>query len=93
MVWFFERRTQRLELETRYDNETSEYVLEIRGPGVEARTERSADADAFRTRLETVERNLSGQRGRRDGPPLIVPDGWPDRAPPIRARYTRWSPL
>jgi hypothetical protein len=31
MVWFFERSTQLLELETRYDNETSEYVLEIRG--------------------------------------------------------------
>ena len=32
MIWFFERGSETLELETRYDNETSEYVLEIVAP-------------------------------------------------------------
>jgi hypothetical protein len=69
MVWFFERSAQMLELETRYDNETSEYVLEIRGLDVPSQIERFTDAAAFRTRLEAVERHISGQRWRRDGCP------------------------
>ena len=81
MVWFFERGEQVLELETRYDNETSEYVLELRGLAAAAQTERFADAVAFRTRLVALERSLEGQRWRQDGPPIILPDGWPDRTP------------
>lgn len=81
MVWFFERSAQVLELETRYDNVTAEYVFELRGPHVASETERFTDAEAFRTRLIALERILSGQRWRRNGPPVILPDGWPDRTP------------
>jgi hypothetical protein len=54
MMWFFERREQILELETRYDNETAEYVLELREPDVAPETERLMDALAFRARLVDV---------------------------------------
>jgi hypothetical protein len=81
MVWFFERSAQVLELETRYNNETSEYILEIRWPDVAPQTERFTDAAAFRTRLVALEDSLSGQQWRRNGPPIILPDGWPDRTP------------
>lgn len=81
MVWFFERGEHVLELETRYDNTASEYVLEVRGLAEAAQTERFADAMAFRARLVVLERSLEGQRWRRDGPPIILPDGWPDRTP------------
>ena len=83
MVWFFERSAEVLRLETRYDNETAEYVLELQGPdGRRSQTERFADAAAFRARLVAVEDGLSEQRWQRNGPPLIIADGWPDRTPP-----------
>ncbi len=81
MVWFFERSARVLELETRYDNETSEYVVELRPPDVAAQTERFTDGAAFRKRLLALERSLSCQRWRRKGPPIILPDGWPNRTP------------
>lgn len=81
MVWFFERSDNVLELETRYDNEKAEYVLEIRAQDVASQTERFTTAEAFRTRLVALESGLSGQRWRRKGPPVLLPDGWPDRTP------------
>ena len=81
MVWFFERSAKVIELETRYDNETSEYVLELRAPGVAPKIERFTDASAFRTRLIALEDGLSGEHWQRNGPPVILPDGWPDRTP------------
>lgn len=81
MVWFFERSTRILELETRYDNETSEYVLELRAPDRPPAIERFADAEAFRSRLIAAERSLKGKRWRRHGDPIVLPDGWPDRTP------------
>ena len=82
MIWFFERSAQMLELETRYCNETAEYVLEIREQNVAPQTERFTDGEAFRGRLVALERGLGGQLWRRTGPPVIIPDGWPDRKPP-----------
>ena len=81
MVWFFERRAQVLELETRYDNATSEYVLELRVPDGPPQFERFTGAAAFRARLVALEVSLSGQHWQAKGPPLILSDGWPDRTP------------
>ena len=44
MLWFFDREDEVIELETRYDNETLEYVLEMRALGAAFATERFADA-------------------------------------------------
>jgi hypothetical protein len=81
MMWFFERSAQVLELETRYDNQTSEYVVELRAPEAAPTVERFTDAAAFRTRLLAIEHILGDQRWRRDGPPVVLPEGWPDRTP------------
>lgn len=62
MVWFFARGDQVLELETRYDNETSEYLVDLRGPDVDSPTERFTDAAAFRTYLVDLEESLGVQR-------------------------------
>ena len=82
MVWFFERSAAILELETRFDNDTAEYVLMIRPPSAEPTTERFSNAAAFRVRLQVIEETLIADRWQRGGPPLILPDGWPDRTPP-----------
>jgi hypothetical protein len=81
MLWFFDRGAEVLEIETRYDNDTSEYVLEVRAPIYAPTTERFTDAVTFQSRLLEIEQGLSGQRWRRSGPPVMLPDGWPDRTP------------
>jgi hypothetical protein len=81
MVWFFERSESKRELETRYDNESSEYVLELRGPDLPPQTERFTDAGIFRMRLVALERILGQQRWRRNGPPSMLTEAWPDRIP------------
>jgi hypothetical protein len=81
MLWFFDRGAEVLEIETRYDNDTSEYVLEVRAPIDAPTTERFTDAITFQSRLLEIEQGLSGQRWRRSGPPVMLPDGWPDRTP------------
>ena len=81
MLWFFDRGPEVLEIETRYDNETSEYVLDVRAPGAAPTSERFDDAAAFQKRLIEIEDGLGGQRWHRSGPPLMLSDGWPDRTP------------
>jgi hypothetical protein len=81
MVWVFERSVDLRELETRYDNETSEFVLELRGPELPPQTEWFTDAEAFRVRLVALERILGDQRWRRRGPPISLPSGWPVLTP------------
>ncbi len=80
MVWFFERSADTFELETRYDNETLEYVLECRVPGLPRKIERFPTAKAFRTRIAEIENGLSADCWRLKGDPAILPDGWPKRA-------------
>jgi hypothetical protein len=82
MVWFFERKSAILELETRYDNDTAEYVLIVRPPNADPTTERFGDAEAFRARLQAIERQLLADSWERGKTPQILPDGWPDRTPP-----------
>lgn len=47
MVWFWMRGGESLQLETRYDNETSEFVVTVNSPDGHNRTERYKDIEAF----------------------------------------------
>ena len=81
MLWFFDRGNDVLEIETRYDNASLEYVLEVRAPAAPAIVERFRNGAAFQRRLIEIEDGLAGQKWRRSGPPLILPEGWPDKTP------------
>jgi|tagenome__1003787_1003787.scaffolds.fasta_scaffold20655048_3 hypothetical protein len=81
MMWFFEQASKVLELETRYDNETLEYVLELRPPDAAPTLERFSTNEAFRTRLADIEQRLASDQWRQVGPPHVLPEGWPDRTP------------
>jgi len=81
MVWFYTRERQSLSLETRYDNDTQEYVATIVGAAGVPETSRFSDADAFRAWLLALERELTAQQWAPDGAPHILPDGWPARKP------------
>lgn len=80
MIWLYEKNENALRIETRYDNQTREYVLTVhRADGSE--TERYAALETFRQRLLALEKTLVDQRWRRAGPPLFDPEGWPSDRP------------
>jgi hypothetical protein len=81
MLWFFEREEQSVRLETRYDNDTAEYVAVTTYPDGREETERFSDADRFRQWLEAWERVLEAEHWTRGGSPIVLPDGWPHRRP------------
>jgi hypothetical protein len=81
MLWFFERDQDAVRLETRYDNDTAEYVAIATYPDGRQEIERFGDADLYRRWLEAWEHTLEAEHWTRRGPPVVVPDGWPDRRP------------
>lgn len=80
MIWLYEKESQAIRLETRYDNRTLQYVLAIHRP--EGQTiERYEKLEDFRQRLLALEKSLADDAWHRSGPPVLDPDGWPE-APP-----------
>ena len=79
MVWFFERDQKSLRLETRYDNDASEFVVMVRYPDGREHSERFTDGDVCRRWLEAFEQNLAVQQWIERSGPIILPYGWPDR--------------
>ena len=81
MVWFFERGSRTISLETRYDNDSGEYLaIVINGEGRET-IERFPSAGRFRGWLFAWETRLVEQDWRPSGSPILMPDGWPVRGP------------
>jgi hypothetical protein len=76
MIWFFGRGNETTQVETRYDNATREYVLEISKGGGAATIERFEDLAAFESRVRAVEEHLRGEAWVQIGGPDIVPGGW-----------------
>jgi hypothetical protein len=82
MLWFMTRASESLTLETRYDNDTLEYVVIIRYPDGRDEQRRFTDASACQTWLVTTERRLASDGWTADGPPTLLSDAWPTRRPP-----------
>jgi hypothetical protein len=81
MVWFFERDNEQIEVETRFDNTSREYVVIVRRAEHQDEVTRFRDADSLRTRLVQLTRELEEEDWLTSGPPVILPDGWPDKPP------------
>jgi hypothetical protein len=81
MVWFYKRDRASLSIETRYDNETAEYVTVVVRPDGRRQTERFLKRESFRERLLALEQELGYERWVPDGPPHVLPDGWPNKPP------------
>jgi hypothetical protein len=76
MLWIFEREPgELLRLETRYDNETSEYVLIMHRPEGGPDVERFRDIVKFQERLENLETQLEADSWTQSGP-IFLHDGW-----------------
>ena len=76
MLWVFQRGAESQQLETRYDNDTAEYVLIIHSPNGSQQVERFADAVTFGKRLESLEQQLAGEHWTATGAPVLLRDGW-----------------
>jgi hypothetical protein len=81
MLWFYERDTIVLRLETRYDNTTAEYVALLHHPDGRQELQRFSKLEAFRQWLVALEQTLAADQWTRKGSPDILPDGWPDKTP------------
>jgi len=79
MIWFFERDQESLELETRYDNDRSEFVAVVRYPDGHEKTERFRGSHEYGLWLEALERDLAVERWTARTGPAILPDGWPHK--------------
>ena len=75
MIWMFERKPDEiLRIETRYENDTAEFVLIMHlpsGPHIE----RFKDTLAFRLRLEGLEARLTADQWTQKGS-VFLRDGW-----------------
>jgi len=79
MVWFWLREGEELQLETMYDNDAEQFVVRILYPNGETRTERFVKLDEFRSRLVQLETEFERERWKNSGPPLLIPEGFPNR--------------
>jgi hypothetical protein len=77
MLWFWTRGTAEMWLETRYDNETGEFVVVLSTDGGKI-TERFKDIEAFRARLVALEQRLQSDNWKNSGPSVFIPDGFPN---------------
>ena len=76
MVWFYRNTDGELRIETRFNETTGEYVLDLAWPGRPPATERFDNEDAFRARTIALEHQLENERWTQVGTPQILPHGW-----------------
>jgi hypothetical protein len=76
MVWFFARGNDSVRVETRFDNTSREFVLEVAWANRPLETERFKDLSAFQARVTAVEKQLETESWNQVGNPEILPHGW-----------------
>ncbi len=76
MVWFFTRGAEKLKAETRFDNQTREYVLTLEWPDGRREIERFPKTADFQRRLDTLKDQLDAERWNQEGPPTLLAGGW-----------------
>ena len=76
MVWFFGRGSETVKVETRFDNVSREYVLEIAWADGRVETERFRELSDFEARTKAVEQRLKSDSWAQIGGPDIIPEGW-----------------
>ena len=79
MIWFWSRAKEQLQLETRFDNDTREYVLTIRYSDNRQEFERFPDVASFQQRLTSLERQLEADHWVQSGTPVFDPTGFPKK--------------
>jgi hypothetical protein len=76
MIWFFTRSGEELRVTTRFDNATTEFVVEIEWPDGPAQTERYTDAAEFDARVRHLQNELVEAHWEQAGRPAVLATGW-----------------
>jgi hypothetical protein len=76
MIWFFERGTDSLKIETRFNNEARMFELIWHHPDGTRAVETFALEDEFRQRSEAVEASLLSEDWQPSPSPQLLRDGW-----------------
>jgi hypothetical protein len=77
MLWIYARNEQSLRFETRFDNETEEFILiSYNEDGSQQQIERFKDEVSFKTRLIGLEKWLTIEGWHHTGAPVFLRDGW-----------------
>jgi hypothetical protein len=76
MIWFFERGTDTLKIETRFNNEAGMYELIWHYADGTRAVEAFAVEEEFRQRSEAVEASLIGEDWQPADAPQLLRDGW-----------------
>jgi hypothetical protein len=76
MIWLFSRGDEAVRLETRFDNHSQDYILEIAWMDRPQTLERFRDLAEFKARLLVIEDQLSAEHWTQVGGPEILPHGW-----------------
>ena len=79
MLWFFDRKDESLRLETRYDNDRSEFIAIVTYPDGSERTERFLMLDEFGKWIGRLDHLLQEQQWAGRGGPIVLPYGWPNK--------------
>ena len=79
MIWFWSRATEKIQLETRFENDANEYELTIRFADGRQEFERFPDIASFRQRLVALEKQLEADQWVQSGTPIFDPAGFPIR--------------
>ncbi len=77
MVWFFVRDRERVQMDTLFDNTTSEFVVRLFYPDGSLVVERFSTLAEFRDGIQHIEQRLTVSRWKQDGGPIFIPDGFP----------------
>lgn len=76
MIWFYERGTETLRIETRFNTDARTYELIWNYPDGRRSVESFATESAFRARSEAVEAALLDEQWHPSGGPQLLKDGW-----------------
>ena len=76
MIWFYERGSDTLRIETRFNPVTRFYELIWHRANGNRTIETFASEAMFRRRTDAVEVTLSGLEWQMAGAPTFVPEGW-----------------
>jgi hypothetical protein len=78
MIWLFERGDRVVQLVTRFDAGSGEYVLDLQWSDGLSETERFRDYVGFKNRIMDLEQQLAAEEWKQAGgsPQIITGDWW-----------------
>lgn len=80
MIWLYERGMETLRVETRFNNDSSQFELIWHRPDGTTESEQFATEGEFRQRLESIEVSLKTDQWNINGSPQVLANGWKDAA-------------